>query len=510
PFAFVLIAFVLARRIQPAISAPSQRSSSPAHPSCAVMVVGMVWVVVVWVVVVMEVVVVGMEVVVVVVVAVEVVVMVMGVVTCLSTVDTLLQQQQQQQQQQRSQNITLNPAAAAAAASMERGVEWCKNQTVDGLLLSPPSTERRPSNRAQPVSQSAGQPASQQPPGARVVLPIKRPSLSDKMATMEHLGMRFVIVCGLFTLIYHPPTLTRLHSPHHPLSSPKVRSKCAPTFFACANGIYCIIGRFRCNGFADCPDGSDEENCSNPLVCSESRFKCRNGRCVDRSFLCNSQDNCQDNSDEEHCLTTAVAPGQDFVTLDYRLRYYPSITYAVIGSAVIFVLVVALLALVLHHQRKRSVLLPRGVRRRGVGAGGVGGSSHHHHHHHHPLLLSRLVILDHGGHRGGQAALRSPDSPPGDAQYSRQRAAGTQGLQLLRPPWFDLPPPPYLEGGGDTPSQGELPRYEAHLEPPQPPRAAPPALSAPSSSSASSASTARTLPPAPAPDRSSSEGPRCL
>ena len=79
------------------------------------------------------------------------------------------------------------------------------------------------------------------------------------------------------------------------------------------------------------------------------------------------------------------APGQDFVTLDYRLRYYPSITYAVIGSAVIFVLVVALLALVLHHQRKRSVLLPRGVR---------GGSLHHHHHQ--PLLLSRLVILDRG------------------------------------------------------------------------------------------------------------------
>lgn len=81
-------------------------------------------------------------------------------------------------------------------------------------------------------------------------------------------------------------------------------------------------------------------------------------------------------------LFSAEAPGQDFVTLDYRVRYYPSITYAVIGSAVIFVLVVALLALVLHHQRKRSVLLPRGVR----------GSLHHHQ----PLLLSRLVILDQG------------------------------------------------------------------------------------------------------------------
>lgn len=85
-------------------------------------------------------------------------------------------------------------------------------------------------------------------------------------------------------------------------------------------------------------------------------------------------------------LSSAEAPGQDFVTLDYRLRYYPSITYAVIGSAVVFVLVVAMLALVLHHQRKRGVLLPRGVR-----------GSLHPRRHHQPLLLSRLVILDQGG-----------------------------------------------------------------------------------------------------------------
>lgn len=105
------------------------------------------------------------------------------------------------------------------------------------------------------------------------------------------------------------------------------------------------------------------------------------------------------------------------MTLDYRLRYYPSITYAVIGGAVIFVLVVALLALVVHHQRKRSVLLPRGVR----------GSLHHHHHHHQPLLLSRLVILDQGHvHAGGPGV--SPGSAPSAVGQYRPSA---QALQLL-------------------------------------------------------------------------------
>uniref|UniRef100_A0A673BJN6 Low density lipoprotein receptor class A domain containing 3 n=1 Tax=Sphaeramia orbicularis TaxID=375764 RepID=A0A673BJN6_9TELE len=183
-------------------------------------------------------------------------------------------------------------------------------------------------------------------------------------------------------------------------------------------------------------------------------------------------------------LPPTEAPGQDFVTLDYRLRYYPSITYAVIGSAVIFVLVVALLALVLHHQRKRSVLLPRGVR---------GGS----HHHHQPLLLSRLVILDRGVHAAGPGL--SPSSPTTAAQYS----SSPQALQLLsgtlypsglsmdsppsysqavldvsRPPWFDLPPPPYLPNG-EVPSDGELPQYEAPQDPLSPPTAHPSERSTP-------------------------------
>ncbi|GAA6086038.1 low-density lipoprotein receptor class A domain-containing protein 3 isoform X1, partial [Tachysurus ichikawai] len=154
------------------------------------------------------------------------------------------------------------------------------------------------------------------------------------------------------------------------------------------------------------------------------------------------------------------SPGQDFVTLDYRLRYYPSITYAVIGSAIIFVLVVALLALVLHHQRKRSVLLPR---------------SGSHTHPHQPLLLSRLVIVDRGhisppssspsAHFSSAHSLQLltsslyPQGAPLESPPSYSQAV----LDVSRPPWFDLPPPPYPPDG-EAACATEPPVYEASTQ----------------------------------------------
>lgn len=69
---------------------------------------------------------------------------------------------------------------------------------------------------------------------------------------------------------------------------------------------------------------------------------------------------------------------QNYVTTEPQLIFYPSVTYAIIGSSAIFVLVVALLALILHHQRKRNNLMTLPVHRL-----------------QHPVLLSRLVVLDH-------------------------------------------------------------------------------------------------------------------
>lgn len=82
----------------------------------------------------------------------------------------------------------------------------------------------------------------------------------------------------------------------HPPSEPPT---CSPDQFQCISGeVYCIPQAWRCDGYAECDDNSDEANCP---VCSENEFQCDSRQCVELSMRCNGEVNCQDRSDEDKC-----------------------------------------------------------------------------------------------------------------------------------------------------------------------------------------------------------------
>ncbi|XP_042302506.1 low-density lipoprotein receptor-related protein 5 isoform X1 [Sceloporus undulatus] len=79
---------------------------------------------------------------------------------------------------------------------------------------------------------------------------------------------------------------------------------CSPDQFTCATGeIDCIPMAWRCDGFSECDDKSDEANCP---VCSADQFQCQKGQCIDRRLRCNGEIDCQDKSDEADCETICL------------------------------------------------------------------------------------------------------------------------------------------------------------------------------------------------------------
>lgn len=89
-----------------------------------------------------------------------------------------------------------------------------------------------------------------------------------------------------------------------------VNMTCGPKEFRCKNGLECITVALRCDGFNDCLDRSDEQNCtdihSRPKVhanesedCVHPDRICRpTGHCIHVHKLCDGSTDCPDGSDE--------------------------------------------------------------------------------------------------------------------------------------------------------------------------------------------------------------------
>uniref|UniRef100_A0A3B4FXS2 Low-density lipoprotein receptor-related protein 2 n=1 Tax=Pundamilia nyererei TaxID=303518 RepID=A0A3B4FXS2_9CICH len=93
--------------------------------------------------------------------------------------------------------------------------------------------------------------------------------------------------------------------------------RCQADQFTCLNGN-CILARWKCDGYNDCHDNSDELERVCFHTCSATDFTCDNGRCVPLSYTCDYTNDCGDNSDEQGCPFPTCNPATEFTCANGR------------------------------------------------------------------------------------------------------------------------------------------------------------------------------------------------
>lgn len=71
--------------------------------------------------------------------------------------------------------------------------------------------------------------------------------------------------------------------------------------FKCPNANRCIPLSWKCDGKAQCPEGTDEYNCHH-RSCADSEFHCtEQDTCIYASWRCDGVSDCMGNEDEKLC-----------------------------------------------------------------------------------------------------------------------------------------------------------------------------------------------------------------
>ena len=91
-------------------------------------------------------------------------------------------------------------------------------------------------------------------------------------------------------------------------STTTVAPRCSSTEFRCPYGApACVPLSSLCDGRADCAGGRDEINCP---TCSDFQFSCTDGSCVDSWRVCDGRQDCPDGSDEDNARCRTCRLGQ--------------------------------------------------------------------------------------------------------------------------------------------------------------------------------------------------------
>ncbi|XP_041366245.1 uncharacterized protein LOC121381152 [Gigantopelta aegis] len=145
-------------------------------------------------------------------------------------------------------------------------------------------------------------------------------------------------------------------------SYPDGRGKCGITQFRCVDSGLCIFARFLCDGQPNCPDNSDEVNCSKDIC--RDKFRCNNSRCISKRLVCDGTDNCSDGTDEENC--SSVSTTSPDVDETYHFNWLKTTVYTVIGCTVAIVIFISFIVIVVFRikmKRLRTRRLARAMER---------------------------------------------------------------------------------------------------------------------------------------------------